>query len=51
MGNLQINPGWDDDPHLKLIETAAVELAGMGVITDDELNEIKETVRDKLSGK
>lgn len=51
MGNLQINPGWDDKSHLKLIETAATELAGMGIITDDTLNEIKETVHEKLNGK
>lgn len=51
MAKYQINPGWEDESHLQLIETAATELANMGVITEETLHDVKDAVQESRLGK
>lgn len=51
MAKYQINLGWEDESHLQLIETAATELANMGVITEETLHDVKDAVQESRLGK
>lgn len=51
MAKYQINPEWEDESHLQLIETAATELANMGVITEETLCDVKDAVQESRLGK
>lgn len=50
MNNITVNKDWMDKAHLELLNNAANSLAEMGVISEAEIENIKDAIKGQEDG-